>query len=207
MIKILDHPLIKIKLTTMRDKDTTYILFRQNLSEIASLMLYEILRDYQGKPKTVVTPTGKTAQGLDFNQEIIIVPILRAGLGMVEAIWRLLPQARIGHVGLYRDEKTFKAKEYFFKLPKVSKNALIIIVDPMLATGNSAVDAIKKIKSAGFKNISLVSIVGVKEGIDNVLKNHHQVKIFLAAQDDYLNEKKYIIPGLGDAGDRLFGTK
>ncbi len=207
MVKILDHPLIKIKLTTMRDVNTTYILFRQNLSEVASLMLYEILRDYQGKVKTVTTPTQTTAKGLDFDREIVIVPILRAGLGMVEAIWRLLPQARIGHIGLYRDENTFKAKEYFYKMPNVDVNSEIIVVDPMLATGNSAVDAITKLKNSGFKNISLVSIVGVQEGIDNVLNHHPETKIFLAAQDDYLNEDKYIIPGLGDAGDRLFGTK
>ncbi len=207
MVKILDHPLIKIKLTTMRDVNTTHILFRQNLSEVASLMLYEILRDYQGKVKTVTTPTKTKIRGLDFDREIVVVPILRAGLGMVEAIWRLLPQARIGHIGLYRDENTFKAKEYFYKMPNVSLNSEIIIVDPMLATGNSAVDAIGKLKKSGFKNISLVSIVGVQEGINNVLHHHCDTKIFLAAQDDYLNESKYIIPGLGDAGDRLFGTK
>lgn len=207
MVKILDHPLIKIKLTTMRDINTTYILFRQNLSEVASLMLYEILRDYEGKKKVVQTPTHSQAEGLDFDREIVVVPILRAGLGMVEAIWRLLPQARIGHIGLYRDEKTFKANEYFYKMPDVKKDSEIIIVDPMLATGNSAVDAISKLTKSGFKNISLVSIVGVKEGIDNILRHHPHTKIFLAALDKRLNNQKYIIPGLGDAGDRLFGTK
>lgn len=207
MIKILEHPLIKIKLTTMRDKNTSYILFRQNLSEVASLMLYEILRDYKGKEKIVTTPTQSKVKGLDFDNDIVIVPILRAGLGMMEAIWHLLPQARIGHIGLYRDEKTFTAQEYFYKIPQVAKDATIIIVDPMLATGNSAVDAIRKLKQSGFFNITLVSIVGVQEGIDNVLHHHPQIKIFLAAKDQKLNHEKYIIPGLGDAGDRLFGTK
>ncbi len=207
MVKILNHPLIKIKLTTMRDVQTSYMTFRQNLSEISSLMLYEVLRNYQGKEKIVTTPTNSEATGLEFDCDIVIVPILRAGLGMVEAIWRLIPQARIGHIGIFRDEKTFTANEYFYKMPSVDKQSEIIIVDPMLATGNSAVDAITKLKASGFKNISLVSIVGVQEGIDNVLKNHKEIKIFLAAKDQTLNENKFIIPGLGDAGDRLFGTK
>lgn len=207
MVKILNHPLIKIKLTTMRDAQTSYMTFRQNLSEISSLMLYEVLRDYQGKEKIVTTPTNTQAKGLEFGCDIVIVPILRAGLGMVEAIWRLIPQARIGHIGIYRDEKTFVANEYFYKMPDVDKHSEVIIVDPMLATGNSAVDAISRLKASGFKNISLVSIVGVKEGIDNVLKHHPKSKIFLAALDQSLNKNKFIIPGLGDAGDRLFGTK
>ncbi|MBN0919407.1 uracil phosphoribosyltransferase [[Mycoplasma] gypis] len=207
MIKIFDHPLIKTKLTTMRNKYTSHDVFRKNLNEIASLMVFEIMRDYQPKEIEVITPTDTKTTGYTLDREIVIVPILRAGLGMVEGILSLVPQARVGHIGLYRDEKTFEAKKYFYKIPDVSKDSEILVVDPMLATGTSAYDAIKELKDDGFKNIKLVCLVGVQEGIDKIKETFPEVDIFLACKDDYLNEKKYIIPGLGDAGDRLFGTK
>ncbi len=191
----------------MRDASTSHLPFRKNLSQLASLMVYEVLRKYRGKTKWVNTPTGTRAKGLDFDKEIVIVPILRAGLGMVNAIEHLIPQARIGHIGIYRDSKNFHAVEYFYKMPPVALDSEVIIVDPMLATGNSAVDAIASLRKNGFQKISLLSIVGCQEGIDNVLKHHPKVNIFLAAKDSHLDENKYIIPGLGDAGDRLFGTK
>ena len=207
MAKILKHPLIDIKLTAMRDKDANHKVFKTNLNEIGSLMVYEILRDYQPKTKDVETPTGAIAHGADFDKEIVIVPILRAGLGMVKGIENLVPQARVGHVGVYRDEETFEVHDYFYKLPKVSKDSEIIIVDPMLATGNSAIDVIERIKKDGFNNIKLVCLVGAPEGVAAVEAKYPEVPLYLAALDEKLNEKKYIIPGLGDAGDRIFGTK
>ncbi|MGL5357571.1 MAG: uracil phosphoribosyltransferase [Metamycoplasmataceae bacterium] len=207
MIKIINHPLIDIKLTVLRDKNTNHIDFKKNLNEIASLMVYEILRDYKTKIKEVETPNSIVFSGSDFDKEIIIVPILRAGLGMVDGIHSLIPQARIGHIGLYRDEETLEIKEYFYKMPDSSKNAQIILVDPMLATGSSATEAISKLKETGFKNIILVSLVGTEKGINKVSKIHKNVSIYLAAKDNKLNEKGFIIPGLGDAGDRIFGTK
>ena len=207
MAKILEHPLIEIKLTKMRDINCDHSDFRKNLNEIASLMVYETMRDYKGKAKSVKTPTGATAKGLDFDKEIVIVPILRAGLGMVQGIEMLVPQARIGHIGVYRDEETFEVHKYFYKMPEVSKDSEIIIVDPMLATGGSAIDAIQTLKEDGFTNIRMVALVGVPEGIKAVEDKYPDVTIYLASLDDKLDEKKYIQPGLGDAGDRLFGTK
>ncbi len=207
MVKVLSHPLIEQKLTKMRSKECSSLQFRKNLNQIASLMTYEILMDYEMKPRTVTTPTGATADGCDFDKEIVIVPILRAGLGMVQGIEELVPQARIGHIGMYRDEDTFEAVEYFYKMPAVPKNSRMLVVDPMLATGVSAADAISQLKKDGFTNITLVCLVGVQEGVDRIQKEHPDVKIFLAAKDPVLNDKKYIMPGLGDAGDRIFGTK
>lgn len=206
-IKILEHPLIKIKLSVLRNKKTNHTEFKTNLNEIASLMVYEMLKDYQTKDIEIETPTKTKTIGQTFNQEIVIVPILRAGLGMVRGIELLLPQAKIGHIGLYRDEKTLEVCEYFYKMPHVSKDSIIIVVDPMLATGGSAIDSIKKLQSDGFKNIKLVSIVGAPEGIEQLKKNVSNVDLFIVAIDDKLNKNGYIIPGLGDAGDRLFGTK
>lgn len=207
MAKIINHPLIEIKLTKMRDKNSGHTIFRKNLNEIASLMVYEILRDYQPKEHIVETPTGSNAKGSTFDKEIVIVPILRAGLGMVQGIEKLVPQARIGHIGMYRDEKTFKAVPYFYKMPAVSKDSEILVVDPMLATGVSANDAIDKLKKDGFSNIKLVCLVGAPEGVEAIKTKHPDVNIYLAALDEKLDENKYIRPGLGDAGDRLFGTK
>lgn len=207
MVNVLNHPLITTKLTIMRDENTSHHLFRELLKEISALMVYEILRDYKTIEYSVKTPTGSIAIGEKMDKEIVIVPILRAGLGMVEGILSLIPTSRVGHIGVYRDEKTFEAHEYFYKIPNVSKESLILLVDPMLATGTSAKDSIERLKKDGFTNINLVCLVGVEEGIQTIRNEHPDVKIFLAAKDLYLNEKKYIIPGLGDAGDRIFGTK
>lgn len=209
MLKLINHPLIQIKLTVMRSKDTSHKEFRSNLNEIASLMTYEILRDYKTKDKEVITPTNTKTIGKTLDSEIIIVPILRAGLGMEQGILDLIPQARVGHIGLYRDEKTFKPIKYLYKTPQeVSKEkSTVLLVDPMLATGNSANDAIDSLKEEGWKNIKLVCLVGVDKGINLILKNHPDVDIYLTSKDEKLNENNYIIPGLGDAGDRIFGTK
>lgn len=209
MLKLINHPLIQIKLTVMRSKDTSHKEFRSNLNEIASLMTYEILRDYKTKDKEVITPTNTKTIGKTLDSEIIIIPILRAGLGMEQGILDLIPQARVGHIGLYRDEKTFKPIKYLYKTPQeVSKEkSTVLLVDPMLANGNSANDAIDSLKEEGWKNIKLVCLVGVDKGINLILKNHPDVDIYLASKDEKLNENNYIIPGLGDAGDRIFGTK
>ncbi len=207
MAKVLKHPLIEIKLTEMRDEKSNHTTFKTNLNEIASLMVFEILRDYQTKPREVKTPTGSTTTGSTFDKEIVIVPILRAGLGMVSGIELLVPQAKVGHIGMYRDEKTFEAVEYFYKIPAVAKDSEMIIVDPMLATGVSALDAIEKLKADNFTNIRLVCLVGAPEGVKAIEDKHPDVSIYLAALDDKLDENKYIRPGLGDAGDRIFGTK
>ncbi|WP_406616751.1 uracil phosphoribosyltransferase [Mycoplasmopsis adleri] len=208
MLHVLEHPLIKIKLTNMRDKNADHSVFRKNLNEIASLMVFEILRNYQSKKRTITTPLNQKYEGYTFDKEIIFVPILRAGLGMVDGLLNLIPEAKVGHIGMYRDEKTHKPHEYFYKLPVVPKDSYIFVVDPMLATGNSAVDAIQRLKKDGFTNISLVCLVGVKEGVQNVEKQFGKdFDIYLAALDERLNEHKYIEPGLGDAGDRIFGTK
>lgn len=207
MLKIIEHPLIKTKLTVMRNIETNHTIFRNNLNEIASLMVYEILRDYKTKEFIVKTPTGNKAVGVTFDKEIVVVPILRAGIGMVQGIQLLVPEARVGHIGMYRDEKTMKAHEYFYKMPKVEKDSYVVVVDPMLATGGSAFDSITKLKSHGYTNIQLVCIVGAPEGVKKITNAFPDVTIYLAALDDKLNENGYIVPGLGDAGDRIFGTK
>lgn len=206
-VKVLDHPLIKIKLSVLRDKKTNHTEFKANLNEIASLMVFEMLRDYQTKNIRIETPTKTKTIGQTFDKEIVIVPILRAGIGMVEGIQNLVPQARVGHIGLYRDEQTLEAHEYFYKMPKVSKDSVIIVVDPMLATGGSAADAINRLKKDGYTNIKMVSLVGAPEGIKNFKKKVKNVDLYIASIDEKLNKDGYIIPGLGDAGDRIFGTK
>lgn len=207
MVKIFQHPLINAKLTTMRSKETSYKDFRDNLNEIASLMVYETLRDYQTKKISITTSMNVKYEGETLDREIVIIPILRAGLGMLNGIMDLVPQARVGHIGMYRNEKTNEVVEYFFKIPEVPHDSYIIIVDPMLATGSSACDAIAKLDKLGFSNIKLVCLVGVQQGIDKVTKQFPNVDIYLASKDEKLNEHNYILPGLGDAGDRIFGTK
>ena len=206
MYKIVDHPLIKHKLSILRDKNTLHPTFKTTLEEITSLMIYDVLKDLSLQEYKIETPIKKTT-GFKIKDDIIIVPILRAGLGMVSGIQSLVPQSRVGHIGIYRDEKNFKTHEYFYKMPNTNKDAIILLVDPMLATGTSADLAIKKLKSNGFKNINLVSIVAVDEGINLIQTHHPNVRIFLSSKDVKLNSEKYIEPGLGDAGDRLFGTK
>jgi uracil phosphoribosyltransferase len=205
MLQLLNHPLINHKLTHMRKKETGTKDFRQNLDEIAGLMAYEITRDLPLDPITIETPMG-ACMGQQLAKSIVLIPILRAGLGMVDGIKNVIPTAKIGHIGLYRDEQTLKAVEYYAKFPELS-NAIVFILDPMLATGGSAEAAIDIVKKAGATTIKLICLVGVDAGIQRVQASHPDVDIFLAAKDDYLNEIGYIVPGLGDAGDRLFGTK
>lgn len=206
MLTVFDHPLIKHKLSIMRDKNTSTKDFRENLDEIGGLMVYEMTRDLPTEPVVIETPMC-TMTTEKLAKDVVVVPILRAGLGMVQGIMELIPTAKVAHVGLFRDEETLEPHAYFEKYPKSMDEAVTIVVDPMLATGGSAVAALDMVKNQGAKNIKLVCLVGAQQGIDNVQKHHPDVDIYLAALDDHLNEKGYIVPGLGDAGDRIFGTK
>lgn len=208
MLKVCNHPLIDVKLNHMRDENTRPKEFREALDEIASLMTYEVFRDLEvvDTDKTITTPTSAVLPKKKIKQNLIIAPILRAGLGMVEGVRNMVPTARIGHIGMFRNEETLEPQEYYFKLPEV-ENPLVLICDPMLATGGSAIAAINAVKKRGYNNIRLMCLVGVPEGISAVQKAHPDVDIYIAAVDDHLNEKGYILPGLGDAGDRIFGTK
>jgi uracil phosphoribosyltransferase len=205
MVNILNHPLIEHKLTRLRDKTTNTRDFRYNLNEIGGLMAYEISRDLPLITLSVETPVGET-QARQLEKEVIIIPILRAGLGMVDGIVNLIPDARVGHIGIARNEGTLKPEPYYEKLPVGFENGIIMVVDPMLATGGSASAAISSLKEQGAKSIKLVSIVGAPEGVARIEKDHPDVDIFLASLDEKLNKNGYIVPGLGDAGDRLFGT-
>ena len=205
---IFDHPLIKHKIAILRDEKTGTKEFRELIEEITMLMTYECLRE--GVPtvtKTVKTPLEVCEQTMVADNAIAIVPILRAGLGMVNGIHAMFPSARVGHIGMYRDEETLEPKEYYCKLPDGIEDKLVLLVDPMLATGGSACDAIDSLKADGFSNIRLVCLVASPEGVKAVQQQHPEVDIYLAALDEGLNEKNYILPGLGDAGDRIFGTR
>jgi uracil phosphoribosyltransferase len=206
MLRIINHPLINHKLTIMRKAETDMKEFRENLDEIAGLMAFEITGKLQTEKIKIKTPIMETL-GFRLKNKVILVPVLRTGLGMVDGIHKVIPTAKIGHIGLYRDEKTLLPHEYYVKFPTGLKEATIFVLDPMLATGNSAVAAIDLVKKYGGKNIKLICLVGVKQGVDRVSKAHPDVDIFLAALDKKLNKKGYIVPGLGDAGDRLYGTK
>ena len=206
-VTVFDHPLIKHKLTILRDKNTGSNQFRQLVSEIATLMCYEVTRDFKLEDCEVETPIGKTTGQTLSGKKLGVVPILRAGLGMVEGFLSVLPAAKVGHIGLYRDPKTLKPVEYYCKLPKDVEERDIIVVDPMLATGGSSIDALTMLKKRGAKSLKLMCLVGAPEGVEAVQKAHPDVDIYLAAIDEKLNENGYIVPGLGDAGDRLFGTK
>src|SRR5690554_480610 len=205
-VHILKHPLIDHKLTIIRNKETKTKEFRETVSEIAALLTYEITRNLSLKEKEIETPVTKT-KGFELKDEIVIVPILRAGLGMVDGIHNLIPSAKIGHIGLYRDEKTLEAKEYYAKFPLEIENSIVLLIDPMLATGNSTIKAIEILKEKKAKEIIFVGLVGSPEGVEKLQKAYPETKIYLAALDEKLNENGYIVPGLGDAGDRLFGTK
>ena len=208
MLTIVKHPLIDIKLSIMRDENTKTKEFRESLNEIAAFMCFEVFKDlktYEAED-TYMTPTGIKLHRKKLEQKIIVAPILRAGIGFCDGIKSMIPTARIGHIGMFRDEETLKPVEYFFKLPVV-ENPLVLIVDPMLATGGSAVAAIDACKKRGYNNIRLMCLVGVPEGVKAVEDAHPDVHIYLASLDEKLNEKGYILPGLGDAGDRIFGTK
>ena len=206
MLTVFDHPLIKHKLTIMRKKETGTKDFRQNLDEIGGLMVYEVTRDLPLNEIPIETPLCQTI-GYEMAKDVVIVPILRAGLGVVNGIQNLIPTARIAHIGMYRDEETLEPHPYFEKYPSNMDEAAVIIVDPMLATGGSSVAAIDMVKKQGATSIKLVCLVGAPEGVKVVEEAHPEVDIYLASLDDHLNEKGYIVPGLGDAGDRIFGTK
>lgn len=206
MLKVLKHPLITHKLTQMRKKETKTKDFRENLDEIGGLMAYEITRDLPVKNVVIETPICEMKTE-ELAKDIILVPILRAGLGMVNGISSLIPTVKIAHVGLYRDEETLQPHTYFEKYPSNMSEATVMIVDPMLATGGSANAAIEMVKKQGAKDIRLVCLVGAPEGVEAIEKANPDVDIYLAALDEKLNENGYIVPGLGDAGDRIFGTK
>lgn len=205
-VNIIDHPLIQHKLTIMRKKETSSADFRKLLEEITMLMGYEATRDLPLEDVEIETPIQKTVAKRLTGKKIAIVPVLRAGFGMVQGLLDLIPSARIGVIGLYRDPETLKPVEYYCKLPNI-ENRSFIIVDPMLATGGSSVAAIQMLKDRGVKDIRLMCLVAAPEGVATVNKAHPDVKIYTAAVDECLNEHGYIVPGLGDAGDRIFGTK
>ena len=206
-VNILDHPLIQHKLTQIRQKETSTTQFRQMINEIGGLMVYEITRDLPLEQIEIQTPVATTKANVIAGKKMVVVPILRAGLGMVDGILQMIPSARIGHIGIFRDEETLQPVEYFAKFPDGLDQRDIFIVDPMLATGGSVIAAINSIKKRGAKNIKLVCLVGAPEGVKAVNEAHPDVTIYLASLDEKLNEKGYIVPGLGDAGDRIFGTK
>lgn len=206
-VVLLDHPLIKHKLTFIRDKNTGTKEFKELVTEISLLMGYEVTRDFPLKEIEIETPIQKMNSQVISGKKVGLIPILRAGLGMVDGMLQLLPTAKVGHIGLYRDPKTFKPVEYYCKLPTDIEERELIVLDPMLATGGSATAAIQFLKAKGAKSIRLVCLVAAPEGVEFVRKAHPEVDIYLAALDEKLNEDAYIVPGLGDAGDRLFGTK
>ena len=205
--QVIEHPLIQHKLTIMREKDTPTSEFKQLLDEISMLMGYEITRNLPTEDVEIETPICKTVQKKISGKKLAIVPILRAGLGMVDGLLRLVPVARVGHIGLYRDPETHLPVEYYCKMPPELEEGQVIIVDPMLATGGSASDAITMVKAKGAKHIVMMCLVASPEGVKKVQEDHPDVDIYAAALDECLNEHAYIVPGLGDAGDRIFGTK
>ena len=206
-VHVLDHPLIQHKLAVLRDKDTPVKEFRELISEIAGLMCYEATRTLPTEEVEVETPVAVAKCRKLSGKKLAIIPILRAGLGMVDTMVDLIPSAKIGHIGLYRDPETHKPVEYYCKLPEDIENRKVFVVDPMLATGGSAIAAIDFLKKRGCKNIVMMNIIGCPEGVKAVQEAHPDVEQYLAALDERLNEHAYIVPGLGDAGDRIFGTK
>ncbi len=202
---ITNHPLIQHKLTIMRKRETGTLEFRELLKEIGMLMGYEVCRDFPLKEVEIETPMQKMiAHELD-GKKVAVVPILRAGLGMVDGLLTLIPAAKVGHIGMYRDEKTHEPVFYYYKMPE-GKDRMVILTDPMLATGGSACDAIKRLKDDGYTHIRMVCLVASPQGVERVQREHPDVDIYTAALDDGLNKDCYILPGLGDAGDRIFGT-
>ncbi|MEG0267930.1 MAG: uracil phosphoribosyltransferase [Carnobacterium sp.] len=203
---VIDHPLIQHKVTILRDKNTGTKDFREAVNEIARLMAYEVSRDMPLQDVEIETPLVKTTQKKLAGKKVAIIPILRAGLGMVDGILDLIPAAKVGHVGMYRDHETLEAVEYFIKLPSDIKDRQLLVVDPMLATGVSAITAIDALKKRGASSIKFVCLVAAPEGVKALTEAHPDVDIYTAALDEKLDENSYILPGLGDAGDRLFGT-
>ena len=206
-VHVFDHPLIQHKTTVLRQTSTTNKEFRELVEEITMLMCYEALRDLPLEEVEIETPLTKTTQKMIKGKKMAVVPILRAGLGMVNGMLNLVPSAKVGHIGMYRDEETMQPHEYYCKLPADIDKRLIVVVDPMLATGGSAIDAISQIKSYGGKQIKFLCLIAAPEGINALSKAHPDVDIYCANVDECLNERCYIVPGLGDAGDRIFGTK
>ena len=204
---IMDHPLIQHKISILRNKETGTNEFRKLIEEIAVLMGFEALRDLPLEDVTIETPITKMKAKMISGKKLAIVPILRAGLGMVDGLLELVPVAKVGHIGLYRDPETHNPVEYYCKLPNDIEDRIVILVDPMLATGGSACDALAMLKKHGCRNIRFMALVGAPEGVKRVQEEHPDVDIFIAALDEYLNDHAYIVPGLGDAGDRIFGTK
>lgn len=204
---IMDHPLVRHKITLLRDESTGTKDFRILVSEIANLMCYEALRDIPTELVKVRTPITETMQPMLTGKKLAVIPILRAGLGMVDGVLNMCPSAKVGHIGLYRDEQTHEPHEYFCKLPDKIDKRIVIVVDPMLATGGSAVDAINILKAKGCKDIKFMCIIAAPEGLERLRDAHPDIKIYVGCLDEKLNENAYIVPGLGDAGDRIFGTK
>ncbi len=204
---ILDHPLIQHKISLLRDKNTGSKDFRELVAEIATLMCYEATRDLPLKEVEIETPVAIAKTKVISGRKLAFVPILRAGLGMVEGMLSLVPAAKVGHIGLYRDPETFEPHEYYCKLPQDISKREVIVLDPMLATGGSAIDAIKLLKDKGVVNIKFLCIIAAPEGLNALCEAHPDVQVYAASLDEKLNEHKYIVPGLGDAGDRIFGTK
>ena len=206
-VTVIDHPLIQHKLTIMRMKETGTKDFRQLLEEISMLMTYEITRDFPLKDVEIETPMGKcTGKQLAASRKVCVVPILRAGLGLQSGVVNMIPTAKVGHIGLYRDPETLKPVEYYCKMPSDIAERTMLVVDPMLATGGSASAAITMLKEKGAKNLILMCLVAAPEGVQVINEDHPDVPVYVAAVDDHLNDHGYIVPGLGDAGDRIFGT-
>ena len=205
-LHLINHPLVQHKLSIMRNKETSTMKFRELLKEISMFMGYEITRDFPLTYEEIETPLQKMNAPKISGKKVVIAPILRAGLGMVDGLTSLIPSARIGHIGMYRDEETCKPVFYYYKMP-ANKDRLVIVTDPMLATGGSACDAIERLKNDGYTQIRLMSLVASPQGVKAVQEAHPDVDIYLAALDEGLNDKNYILPGLGDAGDRIFGTR
>ena len=205
-LHIIDHPLVQHKLSIMRNKETSTLEFRKLLKEIALFMGYEITRDFPITYEEIETPLMKMNAPTISGKKVVIAPILRAGLGMVDGLLELIPSARVGHIGMYRDEETCKPVFYYYKMP-ANKDRLVIVTDPMLATGGSAIDAINRLKEDGYQSIRLMCLVASPQGVQAVTEQHPDVEIYLASLDKGLNERNYILPGLGDAGDRIFGTR
>ncbi len=206
-VTVIKHPLVQHKLTHIRKETTTSKEFKEFLNEITMLMAYEVLKDIELREIKIKTPVAETT-GVEIADKVNLYPILRAGQGMVDGFTTIIPSARVGHIGMYRDEKTFQPVEYMMKYPKdTEKDTYNIIIDPMLATGGSALLAIEKLKAIGIENLKFVALVGSQKAIDVITKAHPDVEIYIAAIDPELNENGYIVPGLGDAGDRIFGTK
>lgn len=206
-LNVIEHPLIQHKLTLMRRKGTSTANFRRLLEEISMLLAYEVTRDFATAPLEVETPLAPMSAPILDGKKIVIVSVLRAGNGILDGMLKILPSARVGHIGLYRDHETLQAVEYYFKVPENMAEREAIMVDPMLATGNSAIAAVERLKATGPKRIKFVCLLAAPEGIAKLHEAHPDVPIYTAAVDDHLNDKGYILPGLGDAGDRLFGTK